>query len=129
MVEEAPSPFLTPEIRKAMGEQACLLASAVDYQVDLAPRIPSMYTRLHDSAFLIRQIYQDTGKCTEQRKVKLSATFALIYINWRSNSAQLRSLALSIKGFALSATERKFKHEILLNFALICDQSHWAQNM
>lgn len=32
VIEEAPSPFLTPEIRKAMGEQACALARAVDYQ-------------------------------------------------------------------------------------------------
>lgn len=29
--EEAPSPFLTPETRKAMGEQAVALAKAVDY--------------------------------------------------------------------------------------------------
>lgn len=31
VVEEAPSPFLTPEVRKAMGEQACALARAVNY--------------------------------------------------------------------------------------------------
>ncbi|MEM0948245.1 MAG: acetyl/propionyl/methylcrotonyl-CoA carboxylase subunit alpha [Pseudomonadota bacterium] len=31
VVEEAPSPFLDPETRKAMGEQACALAAAVDY--------------------------------------------------------------------------------------------------
>ncbi|MDJ1017085.1 MAG: acetyl/propionyl/methylcrotonyl-CoA carboxylase subunit alpha [Paracoccaceae bacterium] len=31
VVEEAPSPFLDPETRKAMGEQACALASAVGY--------------------------------------------------------------------------------------------------
>ncbi|APZ51676.1 acetyl-CoA carboxylase biotin carboxylase subunit [Salipiger abyssi] len=31
VVEEAPSPFLDPETRKAMGEQAVALANAVDY--------------------------------------------------------------------------------------------------
>ena len=31
VVEEAPSPFLTPETRRAMGEQAVALARAVDY--------------------------------------------------------------------------------------------------
>ncbi len=31
MVEEAPSPFVTPEMRKAMGEQAVALARAVGY--------------------------------------------------------------------------------------------------
>src|SRR3569832_63880 len=31
VVEEAPSPFVTPEMRKAMGEQAVALARAVDY--------------------------------------------------------------------------------------------------
>ena len=31
VVEEAPSPFLDPETRKAMGEQACALAKAVGY--------------------------------------------------------------------------------------------------
>lgn len=31
VVEEAPSPFITPEVRAAMGEQACALARAVDY--------------------------------------------------------------------------------------------------
>jgi propionyl-CoA carboxylase alpha chain len=31
VVEEAPSPFVTPEIRKAMGEQAVALARAVGY--------------------------------------------------------------------------------------------------
>ncbi|MXQ08816.1 acetyl-CoA carboxylase biotin carboxylase subunit [Alphaproteobacteria bacterium GH1-50] len=31
VVEEAPSPFLDAETRKAMGEQACALAAAVDY--------------------------------------------------------------------------------------------------
>jgi propionyl-CoA carboxylase alpha chain len=31
VVEEAPSPFLDPETRKAMGEQAVALAQAVDY--------------------------------------------------------------------------------------------------
>ncbi|MBI1182575.1 MAG: acetyl-CoA carboxylase biotin carboxylase subunit [Alphaproteobacteria bacterium] len=31
VIEEAPSPFLTPELRKAMGEQAVALARAVDY--------------------------------------------------------------------------------------------------
>ncbi|SNT19284.1 acetyl-CoA carboxylase biotin carboxylase subunit [Tropicimonas sediminicola] len=31
VIEEAPSPFLDPETRKAMGEQACALARAVDY--------------------------------------------------------------------------------------------------
>ena len=30
-MEEAPSPFLDPETRAAMGEQACDLARAVDY--------------------------------------------------------------------------------------------------
>src|SRR3546814_17659644 len=32
VVEEAPSPFVTPEMRKAMGEQAVQLAKAVQYQ-------------------------------------------------------------------------------------------------
>ncbi|WP_461482465.1 acetyl-CoA carboxylase biotin carboxylase subunit [Porticoccus sp.] len=32
VIEEAPSPFLTPEVRKAMGEQAVALAQAVDYK-------------------------------------------------------------------------------------------------
>ncbi|MEZ5529892.1 MAG: acetyl/propionyl/methylcrotonyl-CoA carboxylase subunit alpha [Porticoccaceae bacterium] len=32
VIEEAPSPFLTPEVRKAMGEQAVALARAVDYK-------------------------------------------------------------------------------------------------
>ncbi len=31
VIEEAPSPFLTPETRKAMGEQSVALAKAVDY--------------------------------------------------------------------------------------------------
>ena len=31
VVEEAPSPFVTPEMRKAMGEQCVALSSAVDY--------------------------------------------------------------------------------------------------
>ncbi|MFD2264273.1 acetyl-CoA carboxylase biotin carboxylase subunit [Lacibacterium aquatile] len=31
VIEEAPSPFLTPQTRKAMGEQAVALAKAVDY--------------------------------------------------------------------------------------------------
>ena len=31
VIEEAPSPFLDPETRKAMGEQACALAQAVGY--------------------------------------------------------------------------------------------------
>ncbi|WP_265587792.1 acetyl-CoA carboxylase biotin carboxylase subunit [Sphingomicrobium arenosum] len=31
VIEEAPSPFVTPEMRKAMGEQAVALARAVDY--------------------------------------------------------------------------------------------------
>lgn len=31
VVEEAPSPFITPEVRAAMGEQACALARAVNY--------------------------------------------------------------------------------------------------
>jgi propionyl-CoA carboxylase alpha chain len=31
VVEEAPSPFVTPKMRKAMGEQAVALARAVDY--------------------------------------------------------------------------------------------------
>lgn len=31
VIEEAPSPFLNEETRKAMGEQACSLAKAVDY--------------------------------------------------------------------------------------------------
>jgi len=31
VIEEAPSPFLTPETRAAMGEQACALAKAVGY--------------------------------------------------------------------------------------------------
>ena len=31
MVEEAPSPFVSPEMRKAMGEQAVALARAVGY--------------------------------------------------------------------------------------------------
>jgi len=32
VIEEAPSPFLSPEMRKAMGEQACALAKAVQYK-------------------------------------------------------------------------------------------------
>ncbi|MDA5193089.1 acetyl-CoA carboxylase biotin carboxylase subunit [Govanella unica] len=32
VIEEAPSPFLTPETRKAMGEEAVALSKAVDYQ-------------------------------------------------------------------------------------------------
>ena len=32
VIEEAPSPFLTPELRKQMGEQAVALAKAVDYK-------------------------------------------------------------------------------------------------
>ncbi len=32
VIEEAPSPFLSPEMRKAVGEQACALARAVDYK-------------------------------------------------------------------------------------------------
>jgi propionyl-CoA carboxylase alpha chain len=32
VIEEAPSPFLTPETRKAMGEQACALARTVQYK-------------------------------------------------------------------------------------------------
>ncbi|MCB1895406.1 MAG: ATP-grasp domain-containing protein, partial [Rhodocyclaceae bacterium] len=32
VIEEAPSPFLDPETRKAMGEQAVALAKAVEYQ-------------------------------------------------------------------------------------------------
>ncbi len=32
VIEEAPSPFLDADMRKAMGEQAVLLAKAVDYQ-------------------------------------------------------------------------------------------------
>ena len=32
VIEEAPSPFLSPEMRKAMGEQACALARAVNYK-------------------------------------------------------------------------------------------------
>ena len=32
VIEEAPSPFLSPEMRKAMGEQACALARAVSYK-------------------------------------------------------------------------------------------------
>ena len=32
VVEEAPSPFLTPEVRKQMGEQAVTLANAVNYR-------------------------------------------------------------------------------------------------
>ncbi len=31
VIEEAPSPFLTPELRKAMGEQAVALSKAVNY--------------------------------------------------------------------------------------------------
>ena len=31
VIEEAPSPFVTPEMRKAMGEQAVALAAAVGY--------------------------------------------------------------------------------------------------
>jgi len=31
VIEEAPSPFLTPEVRKSMGEQSCALAQAVGY--------------------------------------------------------------------------------------------------
>ena len=32
VIEEAPSPFLTEEVRKKMGEQSVMLAKAVDYQ-------------------------------------------------------------------------------------------------
>ena len=32
VIEEAPSPFLDPETRKAMGEQAVMLSKAVDYK-------------------------------------------------------------------------------------------------
>ena len=32
VIEEAPSPFLSPEMRKSMGEQACALARAVNYK-------------------------------------------------------------------------------------------------
>ncbi|MFA5496304.1 MAG: acetyl-CoA carboxylase biotin carboxylase subunit [Porticoccaceae bacterium] len=32
VIEEAPSPFLTPELRRDMGEQACALARAVNYK-------------------------------------------------------------------------------------------------
>lgn len=32
VIEEAPSPFLTPEVRKSMGEQAIALANAVQYK-------------------------------------------------------------------------------------------------
>ena len=32
VIEEAPSPFLSPELRKQMGEQACALARSVDYK-------------------------------------------------------------------------------------------------
>jgi propionyl-CoA carboxylase alpha subunit len=32
VIEEAPSPFLTEEVRKKMGEQSIMLAKAVDYQ-------------------------------------------------------------------------------------------------
>lgn len=32
VIEEAPSPFLTEEVRQRMGEQSCALARAVDYQ-------------------------------------------------------------------------------------------------
>lgn len=32
VIEEAPSPFLDPETRRAMGEQAVMLAKVVDYQ-------------------------------------------------------------------------------------------------
>lgn len=31
VIEESPSPFITPELRSAMGEQAVRLASAVGY--------------------------------------------------------------------------------------------------
>ena len=32
VIEEAPSPFVDPEMRKAMGEQAVALARAVNYE-------------------------------------------------------------------------------------------------
>jgi propionyl-CoA carboxylase alpha chain len=32
VIEEAPSPFVDPAMRKAMGEQAVALARAVDYE-------------------------------------------------------------------------------------------------
>ncbi|MFL0810279.1 MAG: acetyl/propionyl/methylcrotonyl-CoA carboxylase subunit alpha [Agarilytica sp.] len=32
VIEEAPSPFLTEEVRKKMGEQSCALAKAVEYK-------------------------------------------------------------------------------------------------
>lgn len=31
MIEESPSPFITPELRAAMGQQAVKLAAAVGY--------------------------------------------------------------------------------------------------
>ena len=39
VVEEAPSPFITPEVRKAMGEQAVLLSQAVNYQVSILTKL------------------------------------------------------------------------------------------
>src|SRR3546814_10003941 len=57
VVEEAPSTFVTPEMRKAMGEQAVQLANAVQYQSagtvefiagkDRNSHYLSMNTRLH----------------------------------------------------------------------------------
>ena len=44
VVEEAPSPFVTPEMRKAMGEQAVALARAVGY-----------YSRRHGRADRLRR--------------------------------------------------------------------------
>ena len=46
VVEEAPSPFVTPEMRKAMGEQAVALARAVGY-----------YSRGHGRADRLRRGY------------------------------------------------------------------------
>ena len=50
VVEEAPSPFVTPEMRKAMGEQAVALARAVGYYgagtVELIVRAPTQRQEL-----------------------------------------------------------------------------------
>ena len=60
VIEEAPSPFVTPEMRKAMGEQAVALAAAVGYYsagtvelivaADRSFYFLEMNTRLHSRA-------------------------------------------------------------------------------
>ena len=74
----------------------------------------------------LRQMHRLAQGKTERKICAQMRSIALIHINLRSNSAWLRSLALSFKEFALvcalSATESKFQrqHDILLKFALRC---------